>query len=87
MPCPSSPDGFVDDALRDFGEFDVFGLAHLAKPGECFIRGTSSAAAQQADGLVDDRSSSQRLLQLGRECMGLGQELGVVDGNCSRGRE
>ena len=65
----------------------MFGLAHPAKPDECFVRGGSSAAAQQADGLVDDRSGTQRLLQLGRECMGLGQKLGIVDGNCSRGCE
>src|SRR6185369_13786449 len=80
-------DRLIDHALGDDGEFDVLALADRAQPRERLLRGRAGTAAEQSDGLVDDRPARQGGLQLDRQAQGLGKHLGVVDRDRGRGGE
>ena len=67
-------DGLVHQVGGDVGEFEVLVLAECAQRVERLLGGVAGAAAQDADGLVDDRAGQHCLLQLGAQPAGLRME-------------
>src|SRR5579875_1980461 len=84
VPRPGTAHRFIDHALRDLNQLGVLALADLPPSCERFLRSSTGATAQRSDRLVDHRSRTQRLLQLGGERPCLGQHVRVVDGDGGR---